>query len=114
MIHRNRTGNSCSCSKNCLSEKKFPTIILASPGIAAAAIFAFTLAWNEFLYACILTETANAQTMPTGLASFTQLDLYRWGELSAGGLLMAIPAVVLYFLGQRFVVAGPAGGAVKG
>ena len=87
---------------------------LASPGIAAAAIFAFTLAWNEFLYAYILTETANAQTMPIGLASFIQLDVYRWGELSAGALLMAIPAVVLYFLGQRFVVAGLTGGAVKG
>jgi multiple sugar transport system permease protein len=87
---------------------------LASPGIAASAIFAFTLAWNEFLYAYVLTETANAQTMPIGLASFIQLDVYRWGELSAGALVMAIPAVVLYFLGQRFVVAGLTGGAVKG
>ncbi len=87
---------------------------LAAPGIVAAAIFAFTLAWNEFLYAYILTETSKSQTMPIGLASFINLDVFRWGELSAGAVLMAIPAVVLYLLGQRFIVAGLTGGAVKG
>jgi multiple sugar transport system permease protein len=87
---------------------------LAAPGIVAAAIFAFTLAWNEFLYAYILTETNQSQTMPIGLASFINLDVFRWGALSAGAVLMAIPAVVLYLLGQRFIVAGLTGGAVKG
>jgi multiple sugar transport system permease protein len=87
---------------------------LAAPGIVAAALFSFTLAWNEFLYAFILTETAQAQTMPVGLTAFIQLDVYRWGELSAGAVISAIPAVALYLLGQRFIVAGLTGGAVKG
>lgn len=87
---------------------------LAAPGITASAIFAFTLAWNEFLYAYVLTESARSQTMPIGLASFINLDVYRWGQLSAGAVVMAIPAVILYFLGQRFIVSGLTGGAVKG
>ena len=87
---------------------------LAAPGIAAAALFSFTLAWNEFLYAYVLSETARSQTIPVGLTAFIQLDVYRWGELSAGAVISAIPAVVLYLLGQRFVVAGLTGGAVKG
>ena len=87
---------------------------LAAPGVTAAGIFAFTLAWNEFLYAFVLSETAKAQTMPVGLAGFIQLDVYQWHQLSAGAVLMAIPAVVLYFTAQRFIVAGLTGGSVKG
>lgn len=87
---------------------------LAAPGIVAAALFSFTLAWNEFLYAYVLTETSRSQTMPVGLTAFIQLDVYRWGELSAGAVISAIPAVALYLLGQRFIVAGLTGGAVKG
>lgn len=87
---------------------------LAAPGIVAAALFSFTLAWNEFLYAYILTETAKAATMPVGLTAFIALDMYMWGELSAGAVISAVPAVVLYLVGQRFIVAGLTGGAVKG
>lgn len=87
---------------------------LAGPGIAATAVFGFTLAWNEFLYAYVLTETSRARTMPIGLVSFIQSDTYRWGELSAGAVVMALPVVVLYFVCQRFIVSGLTGGAVKG
>ena len=87
---------------------------LAGPGIAATAIFSFTLAWNEFLYAYVLTETANSRTMPIGLVDFIRLDTYHWGELSAGAVVMSLPVILIYFFCQRFIVSGLTGGAVRG
>jgi ABC-type glycerol-3-phosphate transport system permease component len=87
---------------------------LASPGITAAAIFSFTNSWNEFLYANVLGESIAAKTAPVGLSSWVFLDMFFWGELSAGAVVLAVPAIVMYFLGQRFIVSGLTGGAVKG
>jgi multiple sugar transport system permease protein len=87
---------------------------LAAPGMAAAAIFSFTNAWNEWLFAMILTESLVSRTAPLGLNMWIFLDMFFWGQLSAGALILAVPAVLMYFLGQRFIVAGLTGGAVKG
>jgi ABC-type glycerol-3-phosphate transport system permease component len=87
---------------------------LAAPGIAAAAIFAFTNAWNEFLFAWVLSEGPGSRTAPVGLSWWIFLDMFFWAQLSAGAVILAIPAVILYFTGQRFIVSGLTGGAVKG
>ena len=86
---------------------------LAAPGIAAASIFAFTNAWNEYLFAWTLGGAAS-RTAPVGLTRWVFLDMFFWGELSAGAVFLAIPAVLMYLLGQRFIVSGLTGGAVKG
>ena len=86
---------------------------LAAPGVAAASIFAFTNAWNEYLFAWTLGGAAS-RTAPVGLTRWVFLDMFFWGELSAGAVFLAIPAVLMYLLGQRFIVSGLTGGAVKG
>ena len=87
---------------------------MAAPGLVAAAIFTFTLSWNEFLYALIFISANAARTLPVGLASLIRGDIYLWGPMMAGSVLAAVPVVTLYMLANRFVVQGLAAGAVKG
>jgi multiple sugar transport system permease protein len=87
---------------------------LAAPGMIAAAIFTFTLAWNEFLYALIFCNSNACRTLPVGLATLIRGDIYLFGPMMAGSVMAAIPVMLLYMFAQRFVVAGLAAGAVKG
>jgi ABC-type glycerol-3-phosphate transport system permease component len=88
----------------------------AVPGIIATAIFTFSVAWNEYLYASVLLYSPQHQTLSAGLAVFLigQLDSYSWGVLMAGGTLMTVPVIVMFIFLQRWLVAGWGGGAVKG
>ena len=87
---------------------------LAAPGMVAAAIFTFTLSWNEFLYALIFCNSNSCKTLPVGLAGLIRGDIYLFGPMMAGSAIAAVPVMALYMLAQRFVVAGLAAGAVKG
>src|SRR5207245_181079 len=87
---------------------------LSAPGLVASGIFSFTLSWNEFLLALVFTQDQDTITVPIKLSTMTVGDQYVWGQLMAGAVLASLPVVVLYFLAQRFVVAGLAAGAVKG
>lgn len=87
---------------------------MAAPGLVAAAVFTFTLAWNEFLYALVFITSASYRTLPVGLAGLIRGDIYLWGPMMAGSVLAAIPVMLLYSLANRFIVQGLAAGAVKG
>lgn len=87
---------------------------LATPGIAAAAVYAFTLSWNEYLYAFTLLSDSEKFTLAPGLTKLIFGDVFLWGMIMAGGVLMSIPVLLLYFFAQRYIVAGLAAGAVKG
>jgi multiple sugar transport system permease protein len=87
---------------------------LATPGIAVACIYSFTLAWNEYLYAFTLLSDQEKFTLATGLTKLIFGDVFLWGMIMAGGVLMSAPLLVLYFVAQRYIVAGLAAGAVKG
>ena len=87
---------------------------LAAPGMVAAAIFTFTLSWNEFLYALIFCNSNSCKTLPVGLAGLIRGDIYLFGPMMAGSVIAAVPVMLLYMAAQRFVVAGLAAGAVKG
>ena len=87
---------------------------LSAPGIVAAAIFSFTLSWNEFLLALVFTSDHTTMTVPIKLSMMVVGDQYIWGQLMAGAILASVPITILYFIGQRFVVQGLSAGAVKG
>jgi len=87
---------------------------LAAPGVAAATIFAFTLSWNEYLYAFILMTDSSKMTLSPGMTKLVFGDIFLWGQIMAGATLMSLPVVVLYFVAQRFVVSGLTAGSVKG
>jgi ABC-type glycerol-3-phosphate transport system permease component len=87
---------------------------LATPGIAVASIYSFTLAWNEYLYAFTLLSDQTKFTLAPGLTKLIFGDVFLWGMIMAGGVLMSAPLLVLYFVAQRYIVAGLSAGAVKG
>ncbi|TMA19221.1 MAG: carbohydrate ABC transporter permease [Deltaproteobacteria bacterium] len=87
---------------------------LSGPGLISAFIFAFTLSWNEYLYALVFMSAPEHKTVPVGLATeLVRGDLYQWGPLMAGALLGCIPVVILYFLFVDRYVQGMSG-ALKG
>lgn len=87
---------------------------LIAPGLTAGALFSFTLAWNEYMYAFVFTTRATSTTAPVGLASLVLGDVFLWGQIMAGAVVVAIPILVIYLVGQRYVVGGLTAGAVKG
>jgi multiple sugar transport system permease protein len=87
---------------------------LAAPGVAAATIFAFTLSWNEYLYAFILMTDSTKMTLSPGMTKLVFGDIFLWGMIMSGATLMSLPVVILYFVAQRFVVSGLTAGSVKG
>lgn len=87
---------------------------LATPGIAVACIYSFTLAWNEYLYAFTLLSDQGKFTLATGLTKLIFGDVFLWGMIMAGGVLMSAPLLILYFVAQRYIVAGLSAGAIKG
>lgn len=85
---------------------------LTLPGVAVCAIFAFIFAWNEFLYASIITSF-QAKTLPVVIAGYISDKYLRWGEMSALGSLMLVPLIVFVMGAQRYLVRGLTFGAVK-
>ena len=85
---------------------------LALPGLIAAGILAFIFSWNEFPIALTLTSRETA-TVPVAIARFAQQYETQHAQMAAASVLSTIPAVVLMFLGQRFIVSGLTLGAVK-
>ena len=89
-------------------------LALARPGLFATAMFGFLLAWDEFLYSLIFTSTTQAKTIPVAIAEFTGKYSSDFGLIAAGGMLAALPPLVLALIFQRYIVGGLSSGAVKG
>ncbi|UFN51649.1 carbohydrate ABC transporter permease (plasmid) [Roseomonas sp. OT10] len=85
---------------------------MAAPGIITAAIFAFIISWNEFLFALILTRR-DAVTLPVGLQLFNAEEGVQWHLLSAAGLLIMAPMILLALAIQKHFVQGMTMGAVR-
>jgi multiple sugar transport system permease protein len=89
------------------------TLPLLLPGLAATMVIVFMFAWNEFLFASMLTSQ-QAKTLPVIAANAIQPKAIAWGLASAAGVLMSLPVIVLVLLMQRYLVQGLTLGAVKG
>jgi multiple sugar transport system permease protein len=88
---------------------------LAMPGILSAGIFAFTLSWNEFIYALVFITTTPMKTLPVGVVNeLIRGDVFFWGSLMAGALLGSVPVALIYSFFVEYYVAGLTAGAVKG
>ncbi len=87
---------------------------IALPALAVVALFAFTLSWNEFLYALVFIGSDSQKTLTVGLIGLVRGDTFPWGPMMAASLLGALPPTVVYLVSQRWVVSGLAAGGVKG
>jgi multiple sugar transport system permease protein len=87
---------------------------VAVPGILSAGIFAFTLSWNEFIYALVFLSSVENKTVPVGVVSeLIRGDIFFWGQLMAGALLGSVPVAIVYSFFVEYYVAGLTG-SVKG
>ncbi|MGZ5033731.1 MAG: carbohydrate ABC transporter permease [Usitatibacter sp.] len=86
---------------------------LAVPGLISAGIFAFTLSWNEFIYALTFISSSEVKTVPVGVVTeLVEGDVYHWGALMAGALMGSLPVAILYSFFVEYYVSGMTG-AVK-
>ncbi|MBA8837850.1 carbohydrate ABC transporter permease [Ochrobactrum sp. RH2CCR150] len=86
---------------------------LAVPGLISAGIFAFTLSWNEFIYALTFIQSSENKTVPVGvLTELVRGDIFEWGALMAGALFGSLPVVILYSFFVDYYVSSMTG-AVK-
>jgi len=91
------------------------TLPLVAPGLVATSVFAFILAWNEFIYALVIMNKPENQTLPVWLQAFNEGSRGTdWGGVMAGSTVMAIPVIAFFLIVQRRIVAGMTAGAVKG
>jgi multiple sugar transport system permease protein len=89
------------------------TLPLAVPGLISAGIFAFTLSWNEFIYALAFISSSEKKTVPVAiLTELVQGDVYQWGSLMAGALLGSLPVAIFYSFFVEYYVSSLTG-AVK-
>jgi len=99
----------------CGFTKRFFKIIfpLTKPGMIASAILAFVGAWNEFLFACILSVN-KSKTLPVVIAGFITDRGLEWGPMAATAVITLVPVLILVWALQKHFVQGLAMGAVKG
>jgi multiple sugar transport system permease protein len=82
------------------------------PGVLSTGIYIFITAWNEYLYAAILTNSS-VRTIPIALQNMIGEYQIEWGLLTAGGVLSALPVIILFFFIQKQLISGMTAGAVK-
>ena len=85
---------------------------LVTPGLFATAVLVFLFSWNDFVVAVNLTAK-DTQTLPVSIATFAQQYEVRYGEMAAGSLISLIPALILSFFAQKYIVRGLTAGAIR-
>jgi ABC-type glycerol-3-phosphate transport system permease component len=83
------------------------------PGVVTAGLLGFIASWNEFMLALSFTSSPQHQTIPVGIANFTDLYFVPWGGIAAASVVVTVPLVLLVLIFQRRIVAGLTAGAVK-
>ncbi len=87
---------------------------LSLPGLVAGGLLAFIMTWNNFLFAFLLTSTAEVKTLPVIMRQFALGEPAVWGVSAAGALVSTLPVALIFLLFQRMLMSGLAAGAVKG
>ncbi|BCS80186.1 carbohydrate ABC transporter permease [Anaerocellum diazotrophicum] len=87
---------------------------LALPGVVAVAMFAFVLAWQEYLFALTLTRSEEMRTITVGIAMMQgEHGRINWGQIMAGSIIACLPGVIVFLLMEKYLVQGFTMGAVK-
>jgi multiple sugar transport system permease protein len=87
---------------------------LSAPGLVATSLFCFLASWEEFLLALVFTSSPNAKTIPVAIAEFTGRHAIDYGMMATGGVIAAIPPILIALVFQRYLINGLTSGAVKG
>lgn len=95
--------------------KTFVRVILplTIPGIASTSIYAFITAWNEYMFAFILTTSSEMRTLSVGIAEMNGYQQVLWNDMMAAAIIASLPLVVLFIFLQKYFISGLTAGAVK-
>ncbi len=90
-------------------------IPVAMPGLIAATIFAFTVAWGNFIYPLAYLYTSNQMVLTVGIVSdLIRGDVFEWGKIMAANILASAPPIIIYAFLMDYYIAGLTAGATKG
>lgn len=106
----------CAMVDGCTRFQALIRIVLpvAVPGIVCAVLFAFTISWNEFIYALTFISSTAQKTTSVGVtAELIRGDIFYWGSLMAGAVLGSVPIVLVYVVFMDYYVSGLTQGAIK-
>ena len=87
---------------------------LSKPALSALSILTFMGAWRGFMWPLIVTNTRDMFTLPVALAAFKELYGVQWTLMMAGSMIMIVPMIIVFLIGQKFFIEGIRLGAVKG
>lgn len=85
----------------------------AVPGMVSVGMYTFMQAWNEYLFALVLTKTNDMRTVPVGISLLMGQHAYEWNQMMAMSVLGSLPVLVLFLFFQRYFIAGMTAGSVK-
>ena len=88
-------------------------IPMSLPGVVTTGLLSFIAAWNEFMFALAFTSDINHQTVPVGIANFTDVHYIPWGDIAAASVVVTLPLVMLVLIFERHIIAGLTGGGIK-
>jgi multiple sugar transport system permease protein len=86
---------------------------LSAPAIVSVFIYAFMIAWNEYLFASVFINSSSLRTLPLGLNQLFYTQHYVWGRMMAASVLTAVPVIILFLSVERFITGGLTFGGVK-
>ena len=87
---------------------------LALPGLAATAIYAFIVGWNEYMFALVLASDKSVKTVPVGIGELIGQYRIAWNDMMAVSLVVSIPLIIIFLFLQKYLVSSLTAGAVKG
>ena len=97
-----------------LQTVRYIVLPVARPGVVATGTFTFVLAWNDYIFARVLLAADELKTLPVGIADLYNASVVDWGMIMAAGLLVLTPVLGVFFVIQKYMVAGLGAGALKG
>ncbi len=87
---------------------------ISVPGLVSVGMYTFMQAWNEYLFALVLTQTTEMRTVPVGINLLMGQHAYDWSQMMAMSVIGSVPVLILFIFFQKYFIAGMSSGGVKG
>ena len=87
---------------------------ISTPALVSVGLYTFMTAWNEYLFALVLTQTTNMRTIPIGINLLITEHNYDWSMMMSMSVLGSLPILILFLFFQKYFISGMSSGAIKG
>jgi sn-glycerol 3-phosphate transport system permease protein len=87
---------------------------ISKPAIASLGVYTFIQVYNQYLWPLLVTNSNNMRTVQVGIGILKEAEAVDYGIVLAGSVMILIPAVLVFIIGQKYLVRGMTAGAVKG